>query len=96
MHSFHYSPQAINSPFLPSTRGLRCAKPLGEWLSTSADALFVIGLCVIGFLKLTFLGLLRFEIREMIQKIKVSMRSILLALKVIVSLLRCYATRIIK
>ena len=48
-----------------------CEGPLREWLDGSADALFVIGFCVIGFLKFTFLGLLRFEIKEMIQKIKV-------------------------
>eukprot|EP00095_Tigriopus_kingsejongensis_P010144 maker-scaffold1067_size65077-snap-gene-0.7 protein:Tk10144 transcript:maker-scaffold1067_size65077-snap-gene-0.7-mRNA-1 annotation:"PREDICTED: uncharacterized protein LOC100569714" len=47
-----------------------CHKPFKYWLDTSADALFVIGFCVIGFLKFTFLGLLRFEIKEMIQKIK--------------------------
>ena len=48
-----------------------CHAPLGLWLSSCADALFVIGFCVIAFLKFTFLGLLRFEIKEMIQKIKV-------------------------
>ena len=51
-----------------------CLRPVSRWLSRSADALFVVGLCVIGFLKLTFLGLLRFEIKEMIQKIKVIRR----------------------
>ena len=42
-----------------------------EWLHAAADSLFVVGFCVIGFLKFTFLGLLRFEIKEMIQKIRV-------------------------
>ena len=48
-----------------------CHKPLQTWLDNSADAMFVIGFCVIGFLKFTFLGLLKVEIKEMIQKIKV-------------------------
>ncbi len=48
-----------------------CADPVRHYFDRCADALFVIGLCVIGFLKFTFLGLLRFEIKEMIQKIKV-------------------------
>lgn len=48
-----------------------CHEPFKYWLDNSADALFVIGFCVIGFLKFTFLGLLRFEIKEMIQKIKI-------------------------
>jgi hypothetical protein len=41
------------------------------WLRQSADVLFVLGYCVIAFLKLCFLGILRYEIKEMIQKIKV-------------------------
>lgn len=48
-----------------------CHVVLKRWLDACADALFVIGFCVIAFLKLTFLGLLRFEIQEMIQKIQV-------------------------
>lgn len=40
------------------------------WLRHTADILFVIGYCVIAFLKLCFLGILRYEIKEMIQKIK--------------------------
>ena len=48
-----------------------CEGPVRDWLHATADSLFVIGFCVIGFLKFTFLGLLRFEIKEMIQKIKV-------------------------
>lgn len=47
-----------------------CAEPLKRWVNTSGDALFVIGFCVIAFLKCTFLGILRYEIKEMIQKIK--------------------------
>lgn len=41
------------------------------WIRRSADVLFVLGYCVISFLKLCFLGILRYEIREMIQKIKI-------------------------
>lgn len=47
-----------------------CAEPLKEWVNASGDALFVIGFCVIAFLKLTFLGILHYEIKEMIQKIR--------------------------
>lgn len=43
---------------------------LATWLRNTADILFVIGYCVIAFLKLSFLGILRYEIKEMIQKIK--------------------------
>jgi hypothetical protein len=48
-----------------------CEDRLLFWLRHSADVLFVLGYCVIAFLKLCFLGILRYEIREMIQKIKV-------------------------
>lgn len=47
-----------------------CAEPLKEWIKSSGDTLFVIGFCVIAFLKLTFLGILHYEIKEMIQKIQ--------------------------
>ncbi|KDQ65252.1 hypothetical protein L798_04842, partial [Zootermopsis nevadensis] len=48
-----------------------CESLLLFWLRQSADVLFVLGYCVIAFLKLCFLGILRYEIKEMIQKIKV-------------------------
>lgn len=48
-----------------------CEDRLLLWLRQSADILFVLGYCVIAFLKLCFLGILRYEIREMIQKIKI-------------------------
>lgn len=48
-----------------------CEEHLLTWLRQSADTLFVLGYCVVAFIKLTFLGILRYEIREMIQKIKV-------------------------
>lgn len=47
-----------------------CVDRLASWLKSRADILFVLGYCVIAFLKLSFLGILRYEIREMIQKIK--------------------------
>lgn len=47
-----------------------CKENLVLWLRSTADILFVIGYCVISFLKITFLGILRYELKEMIQKIK--------------------------
>lgn len=47
-----------------------CKEKLVSWLRNTADILFVIGYCIISFLKITFLGILRYEIKEMIQKIK--------------------------
>lgn len=49
---------------------LGCEIKLKKWLRDSAHVLGVLGYCVIAFLKLCFLGILRYEIREMIQKIK--------------------------
>lgn len=57
-------------PLCRAVYQLGCADRLGHWLKNTADILFVIGYCVIAFLKLCFLGILRYEIREMIQKIK--------------------------
>ncbi|XP_067014041.1 uncharacterized protein [Anabrus simplex] len=48
-----------------------CKDSLLLWLRQSADVLFVLGYCVIAFLKLCFVGILRYEIKEMIQKIKI-------------------------
>lgn len=47
-----------------------CFDKLASWLRNTADILFVVGYCVIAFVKFTFLGILRYEIKEMIQKIK--------------------------
>ncbi|XP_059621517.1 uncharacterized protein LOC132265076 isoform X1 [Phlebotomus argentipes] len=47
-----------------------CIDKVIQWLKSTADILFVLGYCVIAFLKLCFLGILRYEIKEMIQKIK--------------------------
>lgn len=53
-----------------------CLDKLVTWLRNTADILFVIGYCVIAFLKLSFLGILRYEIKEMIQKIKLLQQEI--------------------
>lgn len=62
------------APFSPvhcAPHTAACAERLLAWLRRTADALFVLGYCVIAFLKLCFLGILRYEIKEMIQKIRI-------------------------
>ena len=49
---------------------LGCAEKILEWLDHVTDILFVIGFCIIVFLKGCFLAILRYEIKEMIQKIR--------------------------
>ncbi|RWS25401.1 tetraspanin-1-like protein, partial [Leptotrombidium deliense] len=48
-----------------------CFEPIHRWLQRSADILAVLGFCVISFLKLCFVCILKYEIKEMIQKIQV-------------------------
>uniref|UniRef100_A0A0P4WFN9 Tetraspanin n=1 Tax=Scylla olivacea TaxID=85551 RepID=A0A0P4WFN9_SCYOL len=48
-----------------------CLVHLERWLLESAETLMILGFCVIAFIKLCFVGILRFEIQEMIQKIKI-------------------------
>lgn len=48
-----------------------CYDHLYKWLQSSVDLLSVLGFCVITFIKMCFLCLLRYEIKEMIDKIKV-------------------------
>ena len=48
-----------------------CYDQVYEWLHYFASVLLVLGFCVISFVKLCFLCILRYEIKEMIQKIKV-------------------------
>lgn len=48
-----------------------CEEALRNWMHSSAEALMILGFCVITFIKLCFVGILRFEIQEMIEKIKV-------------------------
>lgn len=59
------------SPTHCTPHSVACAERLLTWLRRTADALFVLGYCVIAFLKLCFLGILRYEIKEMIQKIRI-------------------------
>lgn len=47
-----------------------CEQKLRKWLRDAAHILGVLGYCVLAFLKVCFLGILRYEIREMVQKIK--------------------------
>jgi len=48
-----------------------CGEFVLNWLQRTGDTLFVLGYCVLAFLKLCFLGILRYELREMVQKIKI-------------------------
>lgn len=62
-----------------ATNSTRCSKPhqigcderLIAYLRSTASILAILGYCVLAFLKLCFLGILRYEIREMIQKIRI-------------------------
>jgi hypothetical protein len=47
-----------------------CSEKVIEFLDSSSDLLFVVGFCIIVFMKGCFLAILRYEIKEMIQKIK--------------------------
>lgn len=47
-----------------------CEEKLQAYLRDTAALLFILGYCVLAFLKICFLGILRYEIREMIQKIR--------------------------
>ncbi|KAF2345843.1 Tetraspanin/Peripherin [Trinorchestia longiramus] len=47
-----------------------CERPLKDWMHSSAEFLMILGFCVITFIKFCFVGILRFEIQEMIEKIK--------------------------
>lgn len=51
------------------TRG--CQTAIENWIESSMNVLFVAGVCVLCFVKLCSLFMLRFEIREMIHKIRV-------------------------
>lgn len=67
------APYGTVSPPTPqcTPHAAACSERLIAWLRRTADALFVLGYCVIAFLKLCFLGILRYEIKEMIQKIRI-------------------------
>lgn len=63
----------------PPPNSTRCARPFSSgcderllaYLRGTASLLAILGYCVLAFLKLCFLGILRYEIREMIQKIRI-------------------------
>ncbi|KAG9509420.1 hypothetical protein GZH46_02061 [Fragariocoptes setiger] len=61
-------PSSYDQSQLIYTRG--CYVPIIIWLRSSANILAVVGFCVLSFLKLCSICLLRYEIREMIRKIK--------------------------
>ncbi|XP_065164092.1 uncharacterized protein [Atheta coriaria] len=48
-----------------------CEASLQSYLRSTASLLAILGYCVLAFLKFVFLGILRYEIREMIQKIRI-------------------------
>lgn len=54
-----------------------CEDQLLLWLRKTADLLFILSFCVIAFTKLCFIGILRYEIREMIKKIQIMKEPIL-------------------
>ncbi|CAH1175701.1 unnamed protein product [Phaedon cochleariae] len=51
--------------------GAGCDERLLAYLRATASLLAILGYCVLAFLKMCFLGILRYEIREMIQKIRI-------------------------
>ena len=55
--------------FKPYHRG--CEEALKNWMHSAAESLMILGFCVLTFIKLCFVGILKFEIQEMIEKIKV-------------------------
>lgn len=57
-----YSPDTINV--------YGCYDSISKWFQRTIETLSVIGFCVITFLKLCFAFILRYEIKEMIQKIQ--------------------------
>ena len=48
-----------------------CSEFVLSWLHRTAHNLFVLGYCVLAFVKLCFLAILRYELKEMVQKIKI-------------------------
>ena len=48
-----------------------CGEFVLSWLHMTGDTLFVLGYCVLAFVKLCFLAILRYELREMVAKIKI-------------------------
>ncbi|XP_042896664.1 tetraspanin-9-like isoform X2 [Parasteatoda tepidariorum] len=75
--SSYHEPEPLNISCVETDRSpgfihlTGCYDSVHRWLQHAADLLCVLGFCVIAFLKLCFVGILRYEIREMIQKIRV-------------------------
>ncbi|XP_066159196.1 CD63 antigen-like [Euwallacea fornicatus] len=65
-----YEP-APNATRCTNVHSIGCDERLLAYLRSTASLLAILGYCVLAFLKLCFLGILRYEIREMIQKIRI-------------------------
>ncbi|XP_018320536.1 CD63 antigen-like [Agrilus planipennis] len=61
---------AVNASKCIRAHSAGCDERLLDYLHDTASVLAILGYCVMAFLKLCFLGILRYEIREMIQKIR--------------------------
>ena len=64
-------PPVANGTKCARTHASGCDERLLAYLKATASVLAILGYCVLAFLKLCFLGILRYEIREMIQKIRI-------------------------
>lgn len=62
---------SVNSTRCSRPYNVGCEDRLLAYLRGTASLLAILGYCVLAFLKLCFLGILRYEIREMIQKIRI-------------------------
>lgn len=71
--SQHHRRHHHSYPFRVNIEGQHkdgCGDKIYDWVEHSSDVLFVIGFCIIVFLKGCFIAILRYEIKEMIEKIK--------------------------
>ncbi|KAH1014349.1 hypothetical protein HUJ04_003196 [Dendroctonus ponderosae] len=66
-----FEPAASNVTRCAKVHSAGCDERLLAYLRSTASLLAILGYCVLAFLKLCFLGILRYEIREMIQKIRI-------------------------
>ncbi|XP_049822277.1 tetraspanin-1-like [Aethina tumida] len=64
-------PPPVNSTRCETYYTAACDEVLLTYLRRTASILAILGYCVLAFLKMCFLGILRYEIREMIQKIRI-------------------------
>ncbi|OXA52190.1 hypothetical protein Fcan01_13103 [Folsomia candida] len=66
-------PPSLAQPYILVSMTLnsdQCGDKVLDWLDQSSDILFVVGFCIIVFVKGCFVAILRYEIKEMVQKIK--------------------------